>query len=207
MNLDYFIDELAAVDLSNLFNPYADICQHHDKSNANLIRRSNLLEYLSVLHDLQPDTIWVGEALGYRGGRRTGLPFTDESHFSSMKKVYRVNPIKATNKGILKEITAKAIWEILALIEPPPILWNILPFHPHQSDQELSNRIPTLGELTKTSQFTLDLLDFFQIKKVIAIGRKAVYQLEKMGIPCKYVRHPSHGGINRFKQQIQILFL
>ena len=71
-----FVSALAAADLPSVFNPWRDRCELHDRRDAAARRRSNLERVLSAALDVQVETIWVARDLGYRGGRRTGVPLT-----------------------------------------------------------------------------------------------------------------------------------
>ena len=83
-----FVQALSAVKLPNVFNPYADICEVHDRSNAAAMRRRGLRTLLTAAQALGIDTLWMGRDLGYRGGRRTGLALTDEMQLMQFPSVY-----------------------------------------------------------------------------------------------------------------------
>ena len=86
------------------------------------------------------------------------------------------------------------------------MLWNIFPFHPYKPSGILTNRTPTGPELDIGIQFARDLLELRPGMKVIAIGRKSAGTLEKYGVPCAAVPHPSMGGANRFREAVDRLF-
>jgi hypothetical protein len=69
---------LSRILLRSVFNPYADRCPQHDRHDAARIRRRNLIRYLEGALDVGVDTMWIARDLGYRSGRRTGIPITDE---------------------------------------------------------------------------------------------------------------------------------
>src|SRR5687767_984828 len=79
-----FVDGLAAFRLKNVFNPYGDHCQQHDRPDAPVIRRENLRLVLEASLAKGLDSVWVGRDLGYRGGRRTGIALTDEPHLPEL---------------------------------------------------------------------------------------------------------------------------
>ena len=88
MNAASFVQALASIQLPNVFNPYADQCEVHDRANAAATRRKSLRSYLQAVESLGVDTIWMGRDLGYRGGRRTGLALTDEQHLAAVAGLY-----------------------------------------------------------------------------------------------------------------------
>src|SRR5437763_16786696 len=64
-----FIDDLARVELSDrAVNQYT-----------HPVRRRNLRLYLEQMEAIGPRLLLVGEAVSYRGGRLTGIPFVSES--------------------------------------------------------------------------------------------------------------------------------
>jgi hypothetical protein len=73
-----FVAALADVRLSSVFNPYADVCGYYDLPHAPQLRRQNLENVFQTALDLKADTMWIARDLAHRGGRRTGLPLTDE---------------------------------------------------------------------------------------------------------------------------------
>ncbi len=74
------MDALAALRFQDTFNPYSDACAEHDGGEAPQIRRRNMRLVLEAAVSRGVCSIWVARDLGYRGGRRTGLPLTDEAH-------------------------------------------------------------------------------------------------------------------------------
>jgi hypothetical protein len=97
MNAKAFVAALSRIQLDGVFNPYRQRCGVHDLANGAALRRGNLHRYLEVVQSKKLDTIWMGRDLGYRGGRRTGLALTDESHLSDFGAVYPGSePLRAT---------------------------------------------------------------------------------------------------------------
>ncbi len=117
----------------------------------------------------------VGEAPGYRGARVSGIPFTSERQLTG------TGPAEAT-ATIVHRVLAE-----LGLAEHV-LLWNVVPTHP---GTEVSNRPPTAGEVEAGLAFVEELA---RGRRVVAVGRVAARAL---GVP--YVRHPSHGGLARFR--------
>ena len=83
-----FISLLKSLSGKNLFNPYTDECSLHDRKDGARIRERNLRKYLSALSKTK--TLILGEAPGFLGCIRSGLPFTDTRHlydYNSFKKI------------------------------------------------------------------------------------------------------------------------
>ena len=79
-----------------------------------------------------------------------------------------------------------------------PILWNAFPFHPFQTDDPDTNRVPAAAELAIGAPFIAALLRLFPIERVVAIGNQAAASLTRMSIAHDKVRHPSQGGKQLF---------
>lgn len=189
-----YVNQLAAFDLSGVFNPYRDRCTDADKVDAPRIRRANLTNYMSAMEGAVR-VMWFGRDLGYRGGRRTGLALTDESHLASFSRLYGgVEVDKATRGAPVSERTASIVWDLMGRLPDAPFLWNIFPFHPHEAEDPHTNRCHTAAERRACAPLIHGLLDWAQPKVVVAIGNDAYAALSGMGYECEYVRHPSYGG-------------
>ncbi|MFH7572536.1 uracil-DNA glycosylase, partial [Pseudomonas syringae pv. tagetis] len=55
----------------------------------------------------------------------------------------------ATVGPALVELTASEIWSVLRVLALPPLLWNVIPFHPHEPGNPFTNRKITARELQK----------------------------------------------------------
>ena len=125
-----FVDALAAVRLQDVFNPYSDRCALHDRADAPQRRRANLFAVVEVAFEEGVDSVWIARDLGYRGGRRTGLPLTDEIHLQTFSQIYGGLALSRATKGPpVAERTAAIIWKVLSEINKPVFLWNIFPLH------------------------------------------------------------------------------
>ncbi|WP_322067321.1 uracil-DNA glycosylase [Burkholderia ubonensis] len=207
MNADRFVKELAAINLPNVFNPYADECAAHDRKGAAKVRRSNLSSYLRSIENIGADTIWMGRDLGYRGGRRTGLALTDESHLPLMKECYPGSkPSRATMGPAVAERTATEIWAALRQLRLPPLLWNVFPFHPHEAQDEMTNRRFSAGELQAVDALNRELVRWLKIRRIVCIGQDAAKYAATFGIEVACIRHPSYGGVKDFREGIQRLY-
>jgi uracil-DNA glycosylase len=206
---DRFIDDLARVALSpRACNQFARI---GDDPRGNAIRRTNLRRYLEELDAIGPRLLLVGEAVSYRGGRLTGIPFVSETVM--LNGVDLANGARALGadrgygKGYRKadlstristEASATMVWGTIRNIDPLPLLWNAFPFHPFLAGNPLSNRMPTPGELEIGARFLSRLIRLFDIERIAAIGNQASFSLIRLGVPHEKVRHPSQGGKNKF---------
>lgn len=207
MSIDAFIKDLAAFESDNVFNPYLHICDTFDRQDAARIRRRNLRELLTAALDGGAATIWVARDLGYRGGRRTGLALTDEAHLGQLSNLFNARKIaKATKGPVVAERTATVIWQMLARIEEPVMLWNVFPFHPHETDDPMTNRCHTRSERQAAAPFLEALIDIMRPERVVAIGRDAASALENLPVPIYCARHPSYGGQTEFIEQMELLY-
>ena len=207
MNAASFVQALASIQLPTVFNPYADQCAVHDRANAAALRRKSLRSYLQAVETLGVDTIWMGRDLGYRGGRRTGLALTDEQHLTVVAGLYPgAETIKATLGPIVAERTAAEIWRVLSLLELPPLLWNVFPFHPHERDAPFTNRKFTAKELSVVDELNAELVRWLGIRRIIAIGQDAAGYGARFGVPVECLRHPSYGGTTEFREGMRRLY-
>lgn len=194
-----FVNDLADITLPAVFNPYSECCPIYDHTNAAILRRRNLESYITAALAHRVETIWIARDLGYRGGRRTGIPLTDEVHLDRIGDLFDGLSMERVTRGpVFKERTAATVWEVLLRIDQPVILWNIFPLHPHAPDNPFSNRRHTTVERNITSAFLPVLIDMINPKWIVAIGRDAQEALENTNVRVMKVRHPSYGGQREF---------
>ena len=199
-----FVTALSSIHLDHVFNPYTDHCSLFDRDDAAARRRQNLESSLKTAIDLEVRTIWIARDLGYRGGRRTGLALTDEMHLDAYSTLFRGLTVERATKGPpVGERTANTIWRMLARVGQPVFLWNVFPLHPHEPDDQMTNRCHTARERDTCSLFFHALIDLLNPDKIIAIGGDAHKAVDSMGISSVQVRHPSYGGQNVFIRQIE----
>jgi uracil-DNA glycosylase len=194
-----FTAALSKTRLPSVFNPYGDCCPIHDRLDAAQVRRRNLARFLEAALAVRVDTIWIARDLGYRGGRRTGVPLTDEVHLDQASALFGGIALNRATRGpMVAERTAAVVWSVLSRIGEPVVLWNIFPFHPHQSDDPLSNRCHTRVERDATWPLLTALIAMIKPRRIVAIGRDAGAALAGVDIPMQVVRHPSYGGQAEF---------
>lgn len=194
-----FVDELSQYSTPSVFNPWGDRCEVHDRKDAAKRRRQNLTQLLEAAMDTRAETIWIARDLGYRGGRRTGIPLTDEVHLDQAGTLMGgISLDRATQGPVVAERTAAIIWRVLQQINQPVMLWNVFPFHPHAADDAMSNRCHSRAERKATWPLLEALMTMLQPRQIVAIGRDAQLALKELDIPVCPVRHPSYGGQSEF---------
>ena len=153
------------------------------ESMANIQRRENLRAYLSIMQEIKPTRLFIGEAPGKNGCLISGVPFTDEhtvmtnKFFAGLENCMSDIPdYKPT-----KEATAQVIWGCLNKIPLSryPLMWNIFPFHPSTADSSVliptyrPNRTPSKNECEYGKEILYELLELFNIEQFYAVGRTA----------------------------------
>lgn len=200
MTPQQFIENLAALTFEDTFNPYTHRCIIHDYDDAPIRRRNALLAILQVAAESEVDAIWIGRDLGYRGGRRTGLALTDDVHIQAHAERWGI-PISRSTKGkAIAERTAAVIWDVLSQIDSRIFLWNVFPFHPHETADPFTNRSHNSRERRAGEELLYALIELLKPRRLIAIGNNAADTACKL---CKHtdvvkVRHPSYGGQTQF---------
>jgi uracil-DNA glycosylase len=199
MSAEALIDELARAEVA------ADACNQYAYDDAqNATRRENLRRYFAQMALLGPTTLLVGEAPGYLGCRRTGIPFSSErlllegiahAGLLGVERGYA----RAWGDGPPRgEQTATIIWGELAALGAVALAWNAFPFHPHHLGLPASNRKPRAGEVRQGQPFLEAVLALFPLRRVVAVGNTAAEALGTLGVPHTRVRHPAQGGKHAF---------
>lgn len=202
-----FADALSQTRLPSVFNPYADCCPIHDRADAARVRRRNLVRCLDAALTARVDTIWIARDLGYRGGRRTGLPLTDEVHLDQAGALMGGIALdRATRGPAVAERTAAIVWSVLSRIGEPAVLWNIFPLHPHEPDDPFSNRCHSRAERDTTWPLLTALITMIRPRRIVAIGRDASMALAGLEIAVEVVRHPSYGGQAEFISGVRQIY-
>jgi hypothetical protein len=208
MKPHHFVESLSALDFENTFNPYSHRCIIHDLDDAPKRRLSTLQALLEAATKSAVDAIWIGRDLGYRGGRRTGLAFTDDVHIYAHAKRWGISVERPTRGNVIAERTATVIWSILSQIEASVFLWNVFPLHPHKSHDPFSNRSHNSHERRVGEEILFQLILLLKPRRLIAIGNEAAqtaYHLSGSHQVIQ-VRHPSYGGKTQFLKQIKELY-
>ncbi len=207
--IDTLIEELAKLSCLQqaCFNPFADLCDKHDLPAATSIRKSNLRKYLLAQYELGPDSLWVGEAPGYNGVRRSGIYLISEPQYEELgERLGGIRFQKATKTPNKATQSSKAVWKLIQTLPSVPLTYDAFPLHSFRSSPPFVNRSPSKKELQSTIHILEQLLAIYQPKQIIAIGRKAEYALQYLGVKSIYVRHPSRGGGPAFEQGIKGIY-
>lgn len=203
-----FVKAVQALNFEDTFNPYADICPIYDLEDAPSRRSKTLNCMIEAATKTEIDAIWIGRDLGYRGGRRTGLAFTDDMHFQAHATRWGVSVDRPTKGLVIAERTAAVIWSVLSQINQAIFLWNVFPLHPHGSDNPFSNRLHNSCERKAGEEVLHQIILLLKPRRLIAIGNDAAQTANKMTEHHEVikVRHPSYGGRAQFLKQIKALY-
>lgn len=195
---------------SGIANPYRDEDGDLDRSGAAKIRRKNLRIYLERVG--VPRLVLLGEAIGYRGGRFSGIPFTGERQIAgegderlpwSEGAGFRAS---SRHPSLWLEPSGTIVWSALAALPAAPrgvLLWNAFPWHPQGAGGALSNRTPERSMLQENLHVLETLLSLLPAgARIAAVGRTAEAALGLLGAPAVPLRHPAHGGATRFRSQL-----
>jgi uracil-DNA glycosylase len=217
--IDEFLRMLKKSQSGAVFNPWWEVDKKNDiGQGAPAIRRNQLRAYLRKrLRTAQLAVI--GEAVGYRGGHFSGIPMTSERLLlGRSKKVLMksndffsdINPRRTSKPEKcpdgFSEPTATIVWSTLLQHGLKPdqfVLWNAFPWHSFDPRHGmLSNRMPNKSEQAAGLLVLKAFLELFQCEQVVALGKIAAAQLEKLSVHAHCVRHPASGGAKLFRQQI-----
>jgi uracil-DNA glycosylase len=169
------------------------------------LRRANAAAYLDARSG-RPPLLLVGEAMGYAGGRFSGIAFTAERTVLGWGTPFEATSLRP--EGWAEQSGTIVHGALAALgIEEETVLWNVVPAHPHRPGQPLSNRTPAVGELRAGAQVLGELIERLAPRATIAVGRSAERALAELGLPCNgSVRHPANGGATAFRRGLAALF-
>ena len=220
-----FVDELGLYEGVNVYNPWSDVDLNYDNSlEASRWRRQNFIAY--ALPRLgRANTFVVAEAVGYQGGRYSGIAITCERMLLGLHSTVDANqlaeiPLWRTSSQMSEHIksiqrekgfnepTDTVVWNAIIEngINPYDIfLWNIFPFHPYKSGEPMTNRTPTDEEQQLGWEYTKRLLDLhLELGGVeplmLAVGQKSADTMGKFGLSAIGLRHPANGGANLYRQ-------
>ena len=208
MQTSRFMSDLQSLEFDNAFNPYRDRCERYDRANAPDVRSRALHRILDAAVQSQIDSLWIGRDLGYRGGRRTGLAFTDDRFLGAHGERWNIKTPSPTIGNEMHERTAAVVWKILDRTESGIFLWNVFPLHPHLADHPFTNRIHNASERKLGIEVLSELVRLLQPRRLVCIGSDAAQAASGFSrdISVYPVRHPSYGGYKKFLEQMTCLY-
>ena len=135
---------------------------------------------------------------------------SDGGHRPALQIIGSIKPRRTSNSGKcpegFSEPTATIVWGTLLRLGVKPeqfVLWNAFPWHSFDSRRGmLSNRMPTKQERSVGLSVLEAFLDLFPCDEIVALGKVAASQLEKLNVKSFRARHPASGGAKLFRQQI-----
>jgi hypothetical protein len=192
--------------VSGVVNPYRDEMPDLDQRGASSRRRRNLEAYLEQVG--RPRWLLVGEAIGFRGGRFSGIAFTSERQLAGnddrrlpWAAAERFAPT-SRNPALWLEPSGSIVWDALGGDPRGVLLWNAFPWHPYGPKGPLSNRTPERTLWTANVHVLEELLAALGTVRVLAVGRTSQAALEEIGVAAPGLRHPAHGGASLFRSQL-----
>ncbi len=188
-----------------LFNQYRDSDPVFDRSSGASIRRQNLKKYLES-YSAFPKVFLIGEAPGFHGCRFSGVPFTSEQQLVSPNSLPFSGRQSSVGVAPRHERTADVFWQVMRPHFPEFLVWNIVPFHPHKSNDHMSNRNPSASEAKRFEGIIKTMASIIQPRIIIAIGKTAEHSLARWQLKYETIRHPSHGGSAKFALAIPRYF-
>lgn len=196
-------------DATDVANPYRDVIAGLDRPAAARRRQSNLAAYVERVG--RPRLVLVGEALGYRGGRFSGIAFTSERQLvggDAWRLPWGGEPFSATstNPQLWLEPSGSVLWGALGGQAKGVLVWNAFPWHPWGARGPLSNRTPERRLLLANLHVLERVLAEVGEARIAAVGRTAEAALAALGVgEVARLRHPSHGGAAIFRRQLASL--
>jgi uracil-DNA glycosylase len=193
-----FIDRIAGRSYGTAHCMFRDADPALECLEAPAIRRANATAYLNGRAGCSP-LLLIGEAMGYAGGRFTGIAFTAERTLRGWGPPYAGTSVRPEGWAEQSGTIVHGALATLGL-EEGVVLWNVVPAHPHRPGEPLSNRTPSVGELRAGAEVLGELIERLAPHAIVAVGRSAERALGELGLPCDAsVRHPANGGATAFR--------
>ena len=159
---------------------------------------------------------------GLKGLKRTS-DYHEQNNKLAKAKIYTTrykegkNIAKTVIKNGFTEPTATIVWkqmvDVLRVSPTNFVLWNAFPFHPYNENKILSNRKPSLDEISKTFEIIENFVKLFPNAYYISVGevsKETIQEIKTKQPKIKYkedvqhsVVHPSYGNANKFREQIK----
>lgn len=199
------VEYIAQVKVIDVFNPYSEVCPIYDYEYSPALRKGLISQIFEKSKSVDVNCLWLGRDLGYNGGRRTGLAFTDDVHVVNHLSRWGIDyPGDIVRNFGVKERTATTIWGVLNSIDVNVFMWNVFPFHPHKKNEIFTNRAHSAKERAIGEEILRQVIEMSRPDKIYAIGNDAFKSASRCANNERVykVRHPSYGGINIFKNQM-----
>lgn len=194
--------------MPGMFNPYKEHCPHDTRHNSLLERMKRLSRHLNCDAKL----ILIGEAIGYQGGRVSGLAFTSERLLmdGAIPRIERVQERLSNRHLPFSEPSATIVWKTLYKLgmAEQTVLWNSVQLHPFKLGNLWSNRTPTNAEVDLGVPALRVLFEAYPNARVVPVGQKAADSLARnfagSGVSIlPAVRHPANGGAKLFADGLE----
>jgi hypothetical protein len=202
----------AAPSTNMIFNQYRDHNDQVDVPHAATIRIENLRRYMAEAIDTASILV-VGEAAGPWGCRFSGVPFTGEKQLLDPSFPLRGDRSSRTMPGRPTKVappfisrSAEIFWSVMLPYHGRFLAWDAFPLHSHEPHDFLTVRNPTKNELSQFGEALRLIKAYMKPTHIAAVGKKAFEELDTIGEPSVYVRHPSRGGKAEFAAGMQSLF-
>jgi hypothetical protein len=197
-----FVERVAERSYGSAFCMFRDADPALECAEGPQIRRVNVAAYLDARAGRSP-LLLIGEAMGYAGGRFTGIAFTAERTLRTWGAPYAATSVRPEGWA---EQSGTIVHSALAALEleAETVLWNVVPAHPHRPGEPLSNRTPSVGELRAGAEVLGALIERLRPRAIVAVGRSAERALGELGLPSDAcVRHPANGGATAFRAGLE----
>jgi uracil-DNA glycosylase len=200
-----FIERVAERSFGAAFPMFREADPAHERAEGPALRRANATAYLDARAGRAP-LLLVGEAMGYAGGRFSGIAFTAERTLLGWGTPFEATSLRP--EGWAEQSGTIVHGALAALgIAGDTVLWNVVPAHPHRPGEPLSNRTPAVGELRAGAEVLGELVERVAPRATVAVGRSAERALGELGLPCHgSVRHPANGGAPAFRSGLAAFF-
>ncbi|HEY3614472.1 MAG TPA: uracil-DNA glycosylase [Gaiellales bacterium] len=197
-----FVERVAEHSFGAAFAIFRDVDAALECREAAAIRRANAAAYLDARAGRAP-LLLVGEAMGYAGGRFTGIAFTAERTLRGWGAPYEGTSVRPEGWAEQSGTIVHGALATLGL-EAGTVLWNVVPAHPHRPGEPLSNRTPAVAELRAGAEVLGELIERLEPRAIVAVGRSAERALGELGLPVDAcVRHPANGGATAFRTGLE----
>jgi hypothetical protein len=193
-----FIEDVAERSFGAAFCMFREVDPVLEHADGATRRRHNATAYLNARAGRSP-LLLVGEAMGYAGGRFSGIAFTAERTLGTWGAPYAATSLRPEGWAEQSGTIVHGALATLGL-SGETVLWNVVPAHPHRPGEPLSNRTPAVAELRAGADVLADLIERLEPRATIAVGRSAERALGELGLACDAaVRHPANGGATAFR--------